>query len=90
MQDRRDEFESIMVPTVANLKIDWFHCTKSQKDFWFHCTFLKKMSGSMEPLELPLTPALGPLKTLRVQLCLSKQSSGSMEPLEPPLTPALL
>ena len=48
---------NLVVPSAANLKIEWFHVTKSQKSRASIAPF-SKLSGSMEPLELPLTPAL--------------------------------
>ena len=48
---------NLVVPTVANLKIEWFHFTKSQKSSGSIAPF-SKLSGSTEPLEPPLKPAL--------------------------------
>ena len=48
---------NLVVPTVANLKIEWFRFTKSQKSSGSIAP-LSKLSGSTEPLEPPLTPAL--------------------------------
>ena len=38
---------NLVVPSMSKLEMDWFHCTS-----------FKKSSGSMEPLEPLLTPAL--------------------------------
>ena len=54
---------NLVVPTVANLKIEWFHFTKSQK-FSGSIVPFSKSSGSTEPLEPPLTPALTGMNAL--------------------------
>ena len=48
---------NLVVQIVANLKIEWFHFTKSQKSSGSIASF-SKLSGSTEPLEPPLTLTL--------------------------------